>query len=165
MSLHYNGANSYLVVNGTEIIKFKAKDSEIVATPLCLWNISNDFSVDNVKRAGLNGCVSDFSVDYYAMAVDDILHILKYLMKQKNMMEKYFYLLKKLCLVANDIFFDCNLLNVNPLHVREFNIMLRTNETRHIKWHETFKCKCRLDESVCNNKQRWNNDKCRCKCK
>ena len=104
MSLHYNGANSYLVVNGTEIIKFKAKDSEIVATPLCLWNISNDFSVDNMKKAGLNGCVSDFSVDYYAMAVDDILHILKYLMKQKNMMEKYFYLLKKLCLVANDIF-------------------------------------------------------------
>ena len=104
MSLHYNGANSYLVVNGTEIIKFKAKDSEIVATPLCLWNISNEFSVDNMKRAGLNGCVSDFSVDYYAMAVDDILHILKYLMKQKNMMEKYFYLLKNLCLVANDIF-------------------------------------------------------------
>ena len=104
MSLHYNGANSYLVVNGTEIIKFKAKDSEIVATPLCLWNISNEFSVDNMKRAGLNGCVSDFSVDYYAMVVDDILHILKYLMKQKNMMEKYFYLLKNLCLVANDIF-------------------------------------------------------------
>ena len=36
LSLHYNGANSYLCVNGTEIIKFKAKDSEIVATPLCL---------------------------------------------------------------------------------------------------------------------------------
>ena len=39
LSLHYNGANSYLFVNGTEIIKFKAKDSEIVATPLCLGNI------------------------------------------------------------------------------------------------------------------------------
>ena len=38
--------------------------------------------------------------------------------------------------------------------------MSRTNETRHIKWHETCKCKCRLDASVCNNKQRWNNDKC-----
>ena len=43
--------------------------------------------------------------------------------------------------------------------------MLRTNERRHIKWHETCKCKCRLDVSVCNNKQRWNDDKCRCKCK
>ena len=43
--------------------------------------------------------------------------------------------------------------------------MSRTNETRHIKWHETFKCKFRLDASVCNNKQRCNNDKCRCECK
>ena len=42
LSLHYNGANSYLFVNGTEIIKFKAKDSEIAATPLCLGNISKD---------------------------------------------------------------------------------------------------------------------------
>ena len=43
--------------------------------------------------------------------------------------------------------------------------MSRTNETRHIKWHETCKCKCRLDASVCNNKQRSNNDKCQCECK
>ena len=43
--------------------------------------------------------------------------------------------------------------------------MSRTNETRHIKWHETCKCKCRLDASVCKNKQRWNNDKCQCECK
>ena len=43
--------------------------------------------------------------------------------------------------------------------------MLWVNETRHIKWHETCKCKCRLDSNVCNNKQRWNEDKCRCKCK
>ena len=43
--------------------------------------------------------------------------------------------------------------------------MSRTNETRHIEWHETCKCKCRLDASVCNNKQRWNEDKCRCECK
>ena len=41
--------------------------------------------------------------------------------------------------------------------------MSRANEARHIKWHET--CKCRLDASACNNKQRWNNDKCRCECK
>ena len=43
--------------------------------------------------------------------------------------------------------------------------MSRTNETRHIEWHETCKCKCRLDVSVCHNKQRWNEDKCRCECK
>ena len=50
LSLHYNGANSYLFVNGTEIIKFKTKDSEIVGTPLCLGNISKDWSVDNMKK-------------------------------------------------------------------------------------------------------------------
>ena len=50
LSLHYNGANSYLFVNGKEIHKFKAKVSEIVATPLCLGNISKDWSVDNMKK-------------------------------------------------------------------------------------------------------------------
>ena len=50
LSLHYNGANSYLFVNGPEIHKFKAKDSEIVATPLCLGNISRYFSVNNMKK-------------------------------------------------------------------------------------------------------------------
>ena len=63
-SLHYNVSNSYLFVNGTEIIKFKAKDSEIVTTQLCLENISKDLSVDNMKKTGLNGYVYDFSVDY-----------------------------------------------------------------------------------------------------
>ena len=43
--------------------------------------------------------------------------------------------------------------------------MSRTKETRYIKWHETCTCKCILDVSVCNNKQRWNEDKCRCECK
>ena len=46
-----------------------------------------------------------------------------------------------------------------------FNLISRTNETRHIEWHKTCKCKCRLDASVYNNKQRWNDDKCRCECK
>ena len=49
---------------------------------------------------------------------------------------------------------------VKNLDVKVFNLMSRTNETRHIKWHETRKCKCRLDASVFNNKQRWNDDKC-----
>ena len=50
LSLHYNGANSYLFVNGTEMYKFKAKDSEIVVGPICLKIISKDSSVDNVKK-------------------------------------------------------------------------------------------------------------------
>ena len=50
LSLHYNGANSYLFVNGTVIYKFMEKDSGIVAAPLCLENISNDWSVDYMKK-------------------------------------------------------------------------------------------------------------------
>ena len=86
MSLHYNGANSYLFVNSIEIIKFKAKDSNIIATPLCLRNISKDWSVDNMKDTGLNGYVYDFSVDYDAIAVDDIKDINKYLMKNNKIL-------------------------------------------------------------------------------
>ena len=79
---HYNGPNSYLFINGTEIIKFKEKDSEIVATPLCLGNISKDWSRDNMKRTGFTGYVYDFSVDYDATDVDDVDDIHKYLMKK-----------------------------------------------------------------------------------
>ena len=69
-------------MNDTEIYKFKAKDSEIVAVPLCLGNISKDWSVDNMKKTGFKGYVYDFSVDYDAIAVDNILDIHTYLMKK-----------------------------------------------------------------------------------
>ena len=81
LSLHYNGGNSYLFVNGTEICKFKAKDSEVVPYPLCLGNISKDFSVDNMKKTGIYGQIHEFSIDYDAIANDKILDIHKYLMK------------------------------------------------------------------------------------
>ena len=57
LSLHYNSGNSYLIVTGTETYKFKAKDSEIVASPLRLGKISKDWSVDNMKKTGFNGCL------------------------------------------------------------------------------------------------------------
>ena len=82
LSLRYNGANSYLFVNGTEIYKFKAKGSEILASPLYLENISKELPVHNLKKTGFNGYVYDFSVDYDATYVDDILGIHKYLMKK-----------------------------------------------------------------------------------
>ena len=84
LSLHYNGANSYLLVNGTEIYKSKAKDSEIVASPLCLGNISKDWSTDNTKKTGFTGCAYDFSADYNAITIDDIKDVHNYLMKKKN---------------------------------------------------------------------------------
>ena len=71
VSLHYNGANGYLFVNGTKIHKFKAKDSKIVAIPLCLGNISKYFSEDNMEKTRLNGYVYDVSVDYDTIAVDE----------------------------------------------------------------------------------------------
>ena len=84
LSLHYNEGNSYLFFNGTEIHKFKAKDSKIVASRLCLGNISKDFLVDNMEKTGLNRYVYDFSVDYDAIAVYDILDIHKYLMEKNG---------------------------------------------------------------------------------
>ena len=54
---------------------------------------------------------------------------------------------------------------VKNLNVKVFNLMSRTNETRQIKWHKKCKCICRLDRIICNNKQKWNKDKCRCDCK
>ena len=82
LSLHYNGGNSYLFVNDTEICKFKAKDSAIVASPLCLDNISIDWSTDLKKKTGFTGYVYDFSADYNIVAVDNIKEIHKYLMKK-----------------------------------------------------------------------------------
>ena len=64
--------------------KSKAKNSEIVATPFCLGNISKDFSVDNMRKAGLNGYTYDFSVDYDAVAFDEILDIHKHLMEKND---------------------------------------------------------------------------------
>ena len=69
----------------------------------------------------------------------------------KNMNDPY----AKLC-VSNVI---------KNINVKVFNLMSRINETRHMIWHETCKCICRLTANVCNNKQRWNKDKCRCECK
>ena len=60
LSLHYNGTNSYLFVDGKETVKFKAKDSEIVASP----NISKGWSTNNMKKTGLNGYIYEFNVDY-----------------------------------------------------------------------------------------------------
>ena len=85
LSLHYNGDNSYLIVNGVETIKFfEKKQNELKQYLLCLGNISGDFSVDNMLKTGLNGRVYEFSVDYRAIAVDDILDIHKYLMEMNN---------------------------------------------------------------------------------
>ena len=82
MSLHYNGTNSYLFVNGAEIYKFKAKNFEILVGPICLGNISKDCSVDKIKKTEFTGYVYDFSIDYDPIAANDIKNIHKYLMRK-----------------------------------------------------------------------------------
>ena len=119
LSLHYDGANSYLFVNGTEIIKFKAKDSETAAAPLCIGKISKYISVDNKKKTGLNGYVFHFSIEYNVIAVGDKLDIHKHLMKTNDITwnvcvyyKIYFY--------NNDVF-GCNVLSVNLLKCISMN--------------------------------------------
>ena len=78
---------TYLLIQkftDTEIYKFKAKDSEVFVGPICLGNISKDWSVDNMKKPGFTGYVYDFSVDYKTNAVDDIKDIHKYLIKKND---------------------------------------------------------------------------------
>ena len=80
----YYGVNSYIFINGIEIYKFKAKNSEINTASLCLGNVLKDFSVDNMKKTGLYRYACNFSVNYDSIDVDDILDIHKYLMKKHN---------------------------------------------------------------------------------
>ena len=92
LSLYYNRENSYLFVNGTEIIKFKPKVPEIIFPgPLCLGNISKYWLVDNMKKTRLNRYVYEYSIDYDAIAFDHILDIRKYLMEKKRYKNIWIY--------------------------------------------------------------------------
>ena len=82
LSLHYNGSNIFLFVNATKIYQFKPKGSEMKKCPLCLRNISGDFSVNNMKKTGFNGNIYDFSVGYNVIDTSNIIDIHKYLMKK-----------------------------------------------------------------------------------
>ena len=86
LSLHYDGDDNYLFVNGKEVTKFKAKDSEIKANQLTLGSISTsaNLSRSDIEDSKLYGNVYDFSVDYSAITNDEILDIHNYLMKNNN---------------------------------------------------------------------------------
>ena len=220
LSLHYHGDNSYFFFNGKEIIKLKAKDSEIVPYPQCLGKSSKPFGIGYMLNTGLVGYIYDFSVDYWAIANNKILDVHNYLMKKKQYCIKYLDLLKKIVvvsmtfLVLNVNSFECvsiknqeykirpEIINVNNnepalypvsikvhkcsgscnninnpyarfcvsdvlknMNLKEFNLMSWSNQTKHIKLHETCKYKCRLNSSVCSNKQKWNENRCRYDCK
>ena len=82
LSLHYNGDNSYLFVNGRKVIKFKAKDTELIKYRICLGGPSKDYDRASRKNTGLYGNVYDFSVDYSAISNDKIHDIHAYLMRK-----------------------------------------------------------------------------------
>ena len=82
LSLHYNYDNSYLFVNGKEVTKFKANNSELIKYSICLGGLSKDFY--SRKNTGLYGNNYDFSVDYSAISNDKILNIHAYLMKKNG---------------------------------------------------------------------------------
>ena len=85
MSFHYNGDNSYLFVNGKELIKFKADNKNLYfPTRFCLGSISDKFSAAESREVSLNGNVYNFSVDCNSIDKSDILSFHKYLMTKNN---------------------------------------------------------------------------------
>ena len=203
LSLHYNGDDSYLFVNGKQELKFKAKDDQIVKEILCLGNISDE--------------IYDFAVDYTSTNFGDIYNIHRYLMKKHNIKYKmllinlaislfsvlkvntleYLSVINRECMprpktldvnegVGEALFYpynvlvnkcsgSCNTLD-NPMskicvpkinknvNIKVYNFLMRLNETRNVLWHESCICVCKLNSSVCNIKQIWNSDTCRCDC-
>ena len=84
LSLHYNGDDSYLFVNGKRELKFKSKDDQIVKEILCLGNISDDWTAANAQKTEIWGEIYDFAVDYTSTNIGDIYNIHRYLMKKHN---------------------------------------------------------------------------------
>ena len=84
LSLHYNGDDSYLFVNGKRELKFKAKDDQIVKEIICLGNISDDWTAANAQKTGLWGEIYDFAVDYTSSNIGDINNVHRYLRKKHN---------------------------------------------------------------------------------
>ena len=111
---------------GTEIIKPKAKDFEIVANPLCLGNISKVFSSANMKKTGMYVSGFEFSVDYRVTSIDDILDIHKHLMKKNDMQSKMFGFITKMFVVAM-AFFNFNEIGFNPLNVNSLEFVPMDN--------------------------------------
>ena len=84
LSLHYNGDNSYLFVNGREVMKCKANNSELIKYRLCLEGLSKDYDTDSRKNTGLYENVYDFSVGYSAISNDKIHDIHAYLIRKNG---------------------------------------------------------------------------------
>ena len=123
LSLHYNSDNSYLFVNCKEVVKFKAKNSEVKPQPIALGSTTTTeyLSIDEIKESKLYGNVYDFSVDYSAILNDKIHDIGAYLMK-KNGIIKMSEFIKKVN------YLECVSLNNQVCKIRPEIISLKTNK-------------------------------------
>ena len=85
LSLHYNGNDSYLFVNGRQELKFKTKDDQLIIDKVCLGNLSNEWTKSESEKTGLYGNIYDFVVDYRAInSVKPIYDMHRYLMIKHN---------------------------------------------------------------------------------
>ena len=85
LSLHYNGDNSYLFVNGRQELKFKAKTDQSVKEKLCRGNLSDQWTTSESEKTGLYGSIYDFAVDYeQIVGVKTIYDMHRYLMTKHN---------------------------------------------------------------------------------
>ena len=85
LSLHYNGDNSYLFVNGREELKFKTKTNKIINTNLCLGNLSNNCTKNEYAKTSLYGNIYDFVVDYKPIVGTTTIYDMdRYLMTKHN---------------------------------------------------------------------------------
>ena len=137
LSLHYNGDNSYLFANGREELKFKAKDDQLITEKLCLGNLSSEWTTGESEKTRLYENIYNVLVNNGSGSCNTF----------NNPMAK-------LC-VPNVI---------KRRNMQVYNFLMRLNETRNVLWHESCKCVCKVNSSVCNSKQIWNSDTCRCDC-
>ena len=85
LSLHYNGDDSYLFVNGRQELKFKAKTDQLVKEKLCIGNLSDQWTTSESEKTGLYGNIYDFIVDYEdIILLKPIYDMHRYLMIKNN---------------------------------------------------------------------------------
>ena len=84
-SLHYNGDDSYLFVNGRQELKFKSKTDQLVKEKLCIGNLSDQWTTSESEKTGLYGNIYDFVVDYkQILGINPIHDMHRYLMTKNN---------------------------------------------------------------------------------
>ena len=166
LSLHYNGDDTYLLVNGVQQYKFKTKDSEVKPNNLCLGNITGQFSASNISKTGFDGYIYYFSADYQAATIDKIQNIHAYLMKKIYIlykMSQYFppYTEPVFVKIDLDLSNYATQKNLSNLHVKtsDFALKLEVDKLDIDKLvpvpRDLAKLSKEVQEYLTKNKSRW----------